>query len=109
MRGVILSVGYLFDEGAIRYYLILGSISGTLFYAAFLSRPFMKICGKILDLTAKLIINPIKKIFKLALQPIKKILLLRRMFSAKRKKIIKNIFSKLQRRTKKLKKRIKML
>lgn len=107
--GVILSVGYIFDEGAIRYYLILGSISGALFYAAFLSPIFIKICGKILDLAGKLIVAPIKKIFKSALYPIKKILLLRRMFSAKRKKIIKNILSKLQRRTKKLKKRIKML
>ena len=107
--GIILSVGYIFDEGAIRYYLVLGSISGALFYAAFLSQLFMKICGKILDLTVKLIITPIKKIFKSALYPIKKILLLRRMFSEKRRKIIKNILSKLQRRTKKLKKRVKML
>ena len=107
--GITLSVGYFFDEGAVRYYLILGSISGALFYAAFLSGVFMKSCGKILDLIVKLIIVPVKKIFKLSLYPIKKILVLRKRFSAKRRKIIKNIFTKLKRRTKKLKKRIKML
>ena len=69
----------------------------------------MKICGKFLDLIVKLIIVPVKKIFKSAMYPVKKIWLLRKRFSAKRRKIIKNIFSKLKRRTKKLKKRIKML
>lgn len=107
--GITLSVGYFFDDGAVRYYLILGSISGALFYAAFLSGIFMKICGKTLDLIVKLIIAPAKKIFKSALYPIKKIWILRKRFSAKRRKIVKNIFSKLKRRTKKLKKRIKML
>ncbi len=107
--GITLSVGYFFDEGAVRYYLILGSISGALFYAAFLSGIFMKICGEILDLIVKLILVPAKKIFKSALYPIKKIWILRKRFSSKRRKIVKNIFSKLKRRTKKLKKRIKML
>lgn len=107
--GITLSVGYFFDEGAIRYYLILGSISGALFYAAFLSGIFMKIYGKTLDLIVKLILVPAKKIFKSALCPIKKICLLRKRFSAKKRKVVKNILSKLKSRRKKLKKRIKML
>lgn len=106
---VILAVGYIFDEGAIRYYLILGSISGALFYAAFLSSFFMKLSGKLLNLILKAVVLPTKKLLKAAAYPVRKILNFRKRFSAKRKKVLKNIFSKLGRRIKKLKKRIKML
>lgn len=107
--GAALGLSYFFNNGELRYYQIMGSISGVLFYAAALSRIFMKILNVLFMLLKKIIIRPVIKIFCLLLVPIRKIFrLCRRIFTKIRKKF-SGLGRNIKKQKKRLKKRIKML
>lgn len=107
--GAMLTLSYFFNNGEIRYYQIMGSISGALFYAAALSRIFMKILNVLFVLIKKLIIRPIIKICLVLFIPIRKIFRFCRKICLKIKKRLFIIVRNIKKRKKRLKKRIKML
>ena len=55
--GVTIALGFFFNNGQMRYYQVMGSVSGALFYAAFLSRIVMKILKFIYSMFAKIILT----------------------------------------------------
>lgn len=107
--GAMLGLSYFFNNGEIRYYQIMGSISGVLFYAAALSRIFMKALNVISNLIKHIIIRPVIKICSVLLVPILKIFRLCRKSCIKIKRIFLRIGRKIKTRKKSIKKRIKML
>ncbi len=107
--GAMLGLSYFFNNGEIRYYQIMGSISGALFYAAALSRIFMKTLNVISNLIKHIIIRPVIKICSVLLIPIRKIFRLCRKSCMKTKRIFLRVGRKIKTRKKSIKKRIKML
>ena len=105
----MLGLGYFFNNGEIRYYQIMGSISGFLFYASVLSRIFMKTLNVLYSIIKKLIIRPIVKILYLLFIPIRKILYFGKKITLKIKKLFLRTRRNIKKRKKRLKKRIKML
>ena len=108
IAGTIIA-SFIFNRGEMRYYQIMGLISGVLFYAAFLSPYAMKTLIALNRALRKFIINPIIVIVKIVLSPFKKI----NLFLKKKYRKIKMCFLKAVRRIKtvknKVKKRMKML
>ncbi len=101
----ILSVGYKFDDGKIRYYQVLGILFGALVYYLTLSRIFIKIISFIGVIIYKYLIKNILRIINL----IKKI-----CFFLYKKIAVRVLWVKKQVKSKKvmikrLKKRLKML
>ncbi len=107
--GAMLVLSYFFNNGEIRYYQIMGSVSGVLFYAAALSRIFMKILDVLSILIKNLIIKPVIKICCVLFIPIRKIFRIFRKICLKIKKIFLRIGRNIKSRKKRLKKRMKML
>ncbi len=102
---VLIILCYLFDEGRIRYYHMLGAFSGIMLYALLLSRIVLKVLCAIHMFFIKNILSPLLKLVKMIFAPFK---LLRRKLNSffkrlhrKLKRILKNIKNK--------KKRMKML
>lgn len=96
---------YLFDEGRIRYYHLLGAVFGVLLYALLLSQIVLKVFCAIHMFFIKNILSPLIKLIKLIFIPFKllttKIITLFKKLKRKFKRISKNIKNK--------KKRMKML
>lgn len=101
--------GFIYNNGEMRYYQIIGILCGGILYAAALSRMVMKILGFLFRLIEKIIIKPAVKICLLITIPVK--WMIRKI--KKLKNLGKRVQKKLSRHTKKrrkaLKKRIKML
>ena len=101
--------GFLFNRGQMRYYQIMGLISGVLFYAAFLSPFTMKVLIAVYRILKKIIIKPIVVTARIMLAPFVKVYLFLKKIYLK----IKVYSSKAVRRIKtdknKVKKRMKML
>jgi hypothetical protein len=55
--GAVIALGFFFNNGEIRYYQILGSVSGALFYAALLSKLVSKIFLFFFGITEKIIVK----------------------------------------------------
>ena len=100
---------YLFDEGRIRYYHILGATFGILLYALLLSSIVLKVFCAIHIFFIKNILSPLIKLIKLIFIPfrlfITKIIALFKKMRRKARRIFKNIKSK----RKRMKKIMKML
>ena len=62
--GVIALAGFFFNKGQMRYYQILGVISGALFYSAFMSSLMMKFLKGLYCVTKKVFVIPTVKIAK---------------------------------------------
>ena len=107
--GAMLGLSYFFNNGEIRYYQIMGSVSGVLFYSAALSRAFMKILNVITVLIKNIIIKPVIKICCVLLIPILKVFRHFRKICTKVKKLFLRVGRKIKIRKKSIKKRIKML
>ena len=101
--------GFIYNNGEMRYYQIVGILCGGTLYAAALSRVVMKILSFLFRLVEKIIVKPVVKICLLLTIPVKWII--RRI--KKLKNLGKRVQKKLSRHSKKrrkaLKKRIKML
>lgn len=101
--------GFIYNNGEMRYYQIVGILCGGTLYAASLSRVVMKILSFLFRLVEKIIVKPVVKICLLLTIPVKWII--RRI--KKLKNLGKRVQKKLSRHSKKrrkaLKKRIKML
>ena len=106
---VMIGLGYYFNNGEIRYYQVMGAVSGALFYAAVLSRIFMKILFVIFKVIKNLVIKPVVKICVLLLIPIKKLWAILKKIGHKSRRITKAFVRNIKKRKKHLKKRIKML
>ncbi len=107
--GIMLGASFVVNSGEIRYYEIMGAVSGILFYAAFLSRIFLKILGFVFETIEKLFVKPLVKIALLFIAPIKKAAhrIKKRFVKLKRK--LKSIKKGAKKRKKIIKKRVKML
>ena len=101
--------GFIYNNGEMRYYQIIGILCGGTLYAAALSRMVMKILSFIFHLIEKIIVIPMVKICLFLTIPVK--WMMRKI--KKLKHLGKRVQKKLSRHTKKrrkaLKKRIKML
>lgn len=104
-----LGFGFRFNNGEIRYYQIMGSISGVLFYAAFLSRLVMKALGIIYKVLRNVIVVPTVKICLFLAVPIKKLIRIFKKAFLKLRRLLKKALSNIKKRKKRLKKRMKML
>ena len=107
--GIMLGASFITNSGEIRYYEIMGAISGILFYAAFLSRIFLKILGFVFETIEKLFVKPLVKTVFLFIAPIKKTALRIRKRFVKLKRRLKSIKKGAKKRKKIIKKRVKML
>ena len=106
---VVIGTGFVFNNGELRYYQLMGAVSGILFYAAVLSKLFMKIFDVFFVLIEKIIVKPIKKIIALILIPLKGIAVRIKKLNAKKKLFVKRLSRHRKKRRNKLKKRMKML
>lgn len=101
--------GFIYNNGEMRYYQIVGILCGGTLYAAALSRVVMKILSFLFRLVEKIIVKPVVKICLLLTIPVK--WMIRKI--KKLKNLGKRVQKKLSRHSKKrwkaLKKRIKML
>ena len=68
--GAVIALGFFFNNGQMRYYQILGSVSGALFYAAFLSKLVSKSFLFFLGITEKIIVKPFLWLCKTATIPL---------------------------------------
>jgi len=107
--GVILGVGFYFNNGEMRYYQVMGSISGALLYAALFSRLIMKIFMAGYNAFNVLIIKPLIKIIHILSVPVKKLLYALRKLFLRVRKFIGKLLRNAKQRKKRLKKRMKML
>ena len=107
--GIMTVSGYFFNKGQMRYYQILGVLSGALFYAAFMSRITMKLLKAIYVIVRKYIAAPCVKIFKILTYPLLKTVLFLHRKIQKTGHFTKRISSAVKSRAKRLKKRMKML
>jgi len=106
---LMILLSYYYNNGEIRYYQVMGSVSGMLFYGALLSRLFMKILSFILLLIKKVIWFPLIRICHILLVPLRKIAYLLKRFYIRARKLIAAFVRSMRKRKKALKKRIKML
>lgn len=106
---IILGFGLFFDNGEIRYYQIMGSVSGVLFYAAFLSRLVMRLFSFFYKIFRAVIVVPIIKICHLLSVPAKKIIRITKKTSSGVKRQLKKAVKSIKKRKKHIKKRMKML
>lgn len=107
--GIMLGASFRVNSGEIRYYEIMGAVSGILFYAAFLSRVFMKILAFIFVTVEKILLKPIVKTALFFIAPIKKTALKTRKYFMRLKRKFKSIKKGAKKRKKIIKKRVKML
>ena len=107
--GIMIVSSFQINNGEIRYYQVMGAISGVLFYAAFLSRVFLKTLSVFFRIAEKIFVKPIIKIACFITSPVKKFLIiLKRRFARIRRKI-RSIKQGVKRRKGIIKKRAKML
>ncbi len=101
--------GFIYNNGEMRYYQIIGILCGGILYAAALSRVVTKILYFFCRVAEKIIVRPAIKICLLLIVPLKvlitKIKKLKNLWKRVRKKLSRHS----KKRRKALKKRIKML
>lgn len=107
--GITIGFGFYFNNGEIRYYQIMGSISGALLYAALLSRYVMRLFHLVYKLLLAVVVTPLVKICRLLIFPVKKIVSRFKKAAAKIKKKFSRVTRNVKTVKKRLKKRIKML
>lgn len=107
--GVMLGFSYYFNNGEIRYYQIMGALSGALFYAAALSRIFMKVLFVLFKVIKNLLIRPLVKICLILLKPVKKLVSLIEKYILRLRRKFLSFIRNIKKRKKHLKKRMKML
>ncbi|MBQ8807830.1 MAG: spore cortex biosynthesis protein YabQ [Clostridia bacterium] len=108
---ITLTIGmsFFFNNGEIRYYEIMGLVSGALFYGACLSRIVMKILQTVFDLIYRFIVKPLVKICTFMLIPFRKMLCVLKRLWQKIRKFFARFLRGLKTHRKRRKKRTKML
>lgn len=107
--GGAIITGFLFNRGQMRYYQVMGLISGVLFYTAFLSRVTMKILTVIYGFSGKYVIKPIVLTVKAILSPLLKIYLVLKKTYLKMRLHLLKVLRHIKERKNRVKKRMKML
>lgn len=107
--GGTIIIGFLFNRGQMRYYQVMGLISGVLFYAAFLSQITMKILIAVYRALRKFVLKPTFIIVKIMLLPFAKTCLFLKKICFKIKAYFLKGVRLIRIRKNKLKKRMKML
>ena len=106
---VVIGFGYFFNNGELRYFQLMGTVSGVLFYAAFLSNVFKRLLGVVFTIFINIVFKPARKIYHLILIPLNAGLRTVKKLKIKKKRLIKRISRHIKTRKKRFKKRIKML
>ncbi len=106
---IMLGASFALNNGEIRYYEVMGAVSGILFYAAFLSRIFLKILTLIFEVVEKLLVRPLVRTVLFLLSPIKKAALKIKRHFTKLQRRFKSVKKGAKKRRKIIKKRVKML
>lgn len=106
---IMLGSSFMINNGEIRYYQVMGAVSGMLFYAAFLSRTFLKILSLLFGIATNLFVKPLIKTVRLLMIPVKKFISFIKRRTARIKNKLKGIKRSAKKRKKLIKKRIKML
>ena len=106
---IMLGASFSVNNGEIRYYEVMGMVSGILFYAAFLSHIFLKILAFISKIIEEFFLKPLVKTARFFISPIKKIAIKTRRRFVWIKRKIKSIKNGAEKRKKIIKKRVKML
>lgn len=101
--------GFIYNNGEMRYYQIIGILCGGILYAAALSRVVTKILHFFFRLAEKIIIKPTVKICLLLTIPVKWMLRKIKKLKHLGKRVQKKLARHSKKRRKALKKRIKML
>ena len=104
-----IATGFLFNRGQMRYYQVMGLVSGVLFYAAFLSPFMMKFLTVMYSLLRKYVIKPATVIIRFIFLPFCKICLFLKKKYGRIKVNILKITRVLKLKRKTTKKRMKML
>jgi len=107
--GAVIALSFFFNNGQIRYYQILGSVSGALFYAAFLSKLVSKIFLFVFGVTEKIVVKPFLRLCKTAIIPLGYLRDALKTQCKGFKRLSARAFKALRNSLKMLKKRIKML
>lgn len=105
----VIGFGYFFNNGELRYFQLMGTLSGVLFYGALLSNIFRKLLNVLFSFFIHNILTPIKKIFRLVMLPIKAVSERLKKLKNRKNKMLKCFARHFEKRKKRLKKRIKML
>lgn len=100
---------YLFDEGRIRYYHILGAVFGILVYGLLLSRVVLGFFCAIHMFFIKNILSPLFKLVKMISKPFKLFSTKIISFFKKTKRKTKRVLNNIKTRKKRMKKIMKML
>ena len=106
---LIIGMSYHFNNGEMRYYQLMGIISGLLFYVVALSRIFMKICTVMFSFIHTILLRPIAKILLFLMRVVKNFTYKIRKNIVKARRRIAGIKRNVKKRGKLLKKRVKML
>lgn len=107
--GVMIGCGLFFNNGEMRYYQVMGSVSGALLYASLLSRLFMKLLNLLFYIVKTMIVLPVVKICVFLMIPVKKLVNVTGKLASKAKRKLFAVKRDIKKRKKWLKKRIKML
>ena len=107
--GAVIALGFFFNNGQIRYYQILGSVSGALFYAAFLSKLVSKIFLLFFGIAEKIIVKPFLWLCKTAIIPLRYLSEAQKRLHKGFKRLRIRVLETQKNSLKMLKKRIKML
>ncbi len=105
----VIGFGYFFNNGELRYFQLMGTLSGTLFYAAVLSNTFRKLLNMLFSVFLNIVVKPIKKICHLIMIPLRVVSRKARKLKNRKNKMLKSFSRHLGKRKNRLKKRIKML
>lgn len=101
--------GFIYNNGEMRYYQIVGILCGGILYAVTLSRAVMKLLSFLFFLAEKIIIKPAVKICLILTVPIKAVIRKVKKLKNFTKQVQKKLLRHSKKRRKALKKRIKML
>lgn len=105
----VIGFGYFFNNGELRYFQLMGTLSGVLFYAAVLSNTFRKLLNVLFSVFLNIFVKPIKKMICLMMIPLRAVSRKAEKLKNRKNKMLKSFSRHFGKRKKRLKKRIKML
>ena len=106
---VVIGFGYFFNNGELRYFQLMGTLSGVLFYAAVLSGIFRKLLNVLFVIFLNFFIKPAKKICRLISIPLSAVSRKIKKFKIRKNKMKKHLLRRFKNGKKRIEKRIKML
>ena len=104
-----LMVSLRINNGEVRYYEVMGSVSGVLFYASVLSRPFLRVLEIVLKVVCNILIKPLRKLLDFILGPTGRFFRIVKRCTTRLRRRIRNLVKSVKKGKKLIKKRVKML